>query len=312
MSRAPSPAPSRRALLGLLFMAAGGVLFASKGLFAKALHMEGVDYQTVTALRALLALPLFAALGIWRGAGLRSRATPRTVALAALAGVLCYAIGAMVDFRALEIIDVSLERALLFTYPTLIVAWQSLVRRRWPRPAIMISLLLAYAGILLVVGVLDGDAWRGNLTGSLMVLGCAATTASYFLIGERCMPELGSSGFTIIAMSAAAVVVCAVFLVTHPLVVVTALTLHQWLLLAALAVLCMFLPTLLQAEGIRRVGAARGSLASTIGPPAALLLGVLFLGERPSAWQLAGTALIIAGILVIARQGASQGEDASR
>ena len=65
----------------------------------------------------------------------------------------------------------------------------------------------------------------------------------------------------------------------------------------------MFLPTLLQAEGIRRVGAARGSLASTVGPPAALLLGMTALGERPTAWQLAGTLLIVAGIVVIARLG---------
>lgn len=302
MPPSPPPGPARRPTLGLLLMAAGGILFASKGLFAKALHQGGVDYQTVTALRALLALPLFALLGIWRGIGLGRRPARGTLALAALAGVLCYAIGAMVDFRALELIDVSLERALLFTYPTLIVAWQALHQRRWPRPRMLLALSLAYLGILLVVGVLDGDAWRGNLAGSLMVLGCASTTAAYFLIGERCMRELGSSGFTIVAMTAAAVVVWAVFLVTHPLGVVAALDLRQWLLLGALAVLCMFLPTLLQAEGVRLVGAARGSLASTIGPPAALLLGVLFLDERPSAWQLAGTALIIAGILVIARQ----------
>jgi drug/metabolite transporter (DMT)-like permease len=64
----------------------------------------------------------------------------------------------------------------------------------------------------------------------------------------------------------------------------------------------MFLPTLCQAEGIRRVGAQRGSLASTIGPPAAMLLGIAFLGEKPSLWQLVGTALIMAGIAVIARR----------
>ena len=60
---------SRRATLGLLLTAAGGVLFASKGLFSKALHQDGVDYETLTALRAVLALPLFALLGLWRGFG---------------------------------------------------------------------------------------------------------------------------------------------------------------------------------------------------------------------------------------------------
>ena len=78
------------------------------------------------------------------------------------------------------------------------------------------------------------------------------------------------------------------------------LTATQWLLLLALAVLCMFLPTLLQAEGIKRVGAQRGSLAGTIGPPAAMFLGMVLLGERPGPWQLLGTGLILAGIVLIA------------
>ena len=83
---------------------------------------------------------------------------------------------------------------------------------------------------------------------------------------------------------------------------VAALDAHDWLLLVALAVLCMFLPTVFQAGAISRIGAERGALASTIGPPAALLLGVLMLGERPDIWQLIGTAIIVVGIVLIARE----------
>jgi drug/metabolite transporter (DMT)-like permease len=103
-------------------------------------------------------------------------------------------------------------------------------------------------------------------------------------------------------MAAAALVVIAVFLGTHSLQVVAQLNFRQWLLLLALAVLCMFLPTLCQAEGIRRLGAQRGSMASTIGPPAAMLLGAAALHEHPGAWQIVGTGLILGGIAVIARR----------
>lgn len=284
-----------------MMMGAGGILFASKGIFSKALFASGVDYQTLTALRALLALPMFALLGLWYG-GTPHRAPRRAVLLAAVAGALCYGLGALTDFRGLELIDISLERALLFTYPALIVGYHWIRDRRPPPTPVLVALGLTYCGILMVVGVLDGGLWRANLHGSLLVLCSAAATASYFLLGERCIPELGSRGFTNVAMTSAAAVVGLVFLFTHPLATVTRLTAHQWMLLLALAVLCMFLPTLLQAEGIRRVGAARGALASTIGPPAALLLGVAMLGERPGGWQLLGTALIVTGILVIGRR----------
>jgi drug/metabolite transporter (DMT)-like permease len=292
---------ARNTTLGFLLAGSGAILFATKGVFSKALWASGVDYLTLTALRAVLALPMFALLALWRGMSLRG-APRKAVLQAALAGMLCYGCGALLDFRALEMIDVSLERALMFSYPALIVAWYALVKRQLPGRAMLVALGLTYAGVLLVVGAFNLDLWRQNLGGAALVLCCAATTASYFLLGERCIPHLGSSGFTVVAMTAAAAMVIGVFLATHSLDVVAGLGLKQWLLLLALAVLCMFLPTLCQAEGIRRLGAQRGSMASTIGPPAAMALGAALLGERPGSWQIMGTGFILAGIAVIARR----------
>lgn len=290
----------RSTTIGLLLAAGGAFLFASKGLFAKALYREGVDFQTLTVLRAALSLPLFFGLAMTRGLQLAGR-PPVALGQAAAAGVICYGVGALLDFRALELIDVSIERALLFSYPAIVVFYTAIVRRRWPSAPVAAALVMTYGGILLVVGGFDPVEWRQNLGGSLLVLLCATTTATYFLLGERSIPELGSMGFTIVAMLAATVFVSVHYAVTHPLAAIAAVSVHGWLLMVALAVLCMFLPSLMQAEGIRRVGAVRGSLVSTVGPPAALLLGAVLLGERPAPWQMLGTALIIGGIVVIAR-----------
>ena len=295
--------PARRATLGLLLTAGGAFLFASKGLFAKALYREGVDFQTLTTMRALIALPLFSLLAVNRGLRL-NRLPRRAVAYAVFAGVLCYAIGALIDFHALELIDVSIERALLFSYPALVVLYTGITRRRLPSRAVLAAVFMTYAGILLVVGAFDLAAWERNWAGSLMVLFCGTTTATYFLLGERSITHLGSMGFTIIAMISATVFVTLYFLFNHRLGAVLEISSQGWLLLLALAVLCMFLPTLMQAEGIRIIGAVRGALVSTVGPPAALLLGAALLGERPGLWQLVGTALIIVGVFIIGRRGA--------
>jgi len=299
MPEQPAPRPL---VPGIAFAASGAILFASKGLFAKALYAQGVDFQTLTALRALMSLPLFVLLAMHRGFSLAGRSR-RAIAWAAFAGILCYGVGALIDFRALELIDISIERALMFSYPALVVAWTALVHRRWPSRPVALALVLTYLGILLVVGGFDPVAWRQNLTGSLMVLFCACTTACYFLTGERCIPALGSMGFTVVAMSAAAAAVCAHYVATHRLHAVAEISPQGWVLMFALAVLCMFLPTLLQAEGIRRVGAERGALAGTIGPPAALAFGMALLGERPLVGQLVGTAMVVVGVLLIARVG---------
>jgi drug/metabolite transporter (DMT)-like permease len=291
---------SRRSTAGLLLAGSGAILFASKGLFSKALYQGGVDYQVLTLWRSLICLPLFIALGLSRGFASR-KPSIKSLTLAAFAGMLCYGVGALVDFHALEIIDVSLERALLFSYPALIVAFLAIRNRRWPTTLLLTAVALTYLGILMVVGVFDA-LWQKNLMGSFMVLGAAGTTATYFLIGERCMPELGSSGFTVVAMTAATVFVVVQFAATRPLSALLVVEPTQWLILIALAVLCLFLPTLLQAEGIRLVGAERGALAGTIGPPAALFMGMAVLAERPTHWQVVGTAVIVIGIFVLSRE----------
>jgi hypothetical protein len=40
-------------MLGLLLAGIGAILFASKGLFSKALYRGGVDYQVLTVWRSL-------------------------------------------------------------------------------------------------------------------------------------------------------------------------------------------------------------------------------------------------------------------
>jgi drug/metabolite transporter (DMT)-like permease len=61
----------------------------------------------------------------------------------------------------------------------------------------------------------------------------------------------------------------------------------------------MFIPASLQAEGVRRIGAQRGAVLSTVGPPTTVVLAWALLGERLNAWQWLGIALIVAGILVL-------------
>ena len=44
----------------MMFVAGSAILFASKGLFGKALYQRGVGFELLVAVRAVLAMPLFA------------------------------------------------------------------------------------------------------------------------------------------------------------------------------------------------------------------------------------------------------------
>ena len=44
----------------MLFVAGSAILFASKGLFGKALYQRGVGFELLVTVRAVMAVPLFA------------------------------------------------------------------------------------------------------------------------------------------------------------------------------------------------------------------------------------------------------------
>ena len=59
---------------------------------------------------------------------------------------------------------------------------------------------------------------------------------------------------------------------------------------------------LLTAEGIRRIGASHASVVASVGPIATIFLGFAFLDEAITVIQLAGAALVMAGVLAISLQ----------
>ncbi len=298
----------------MLFVAGAAMLFASKGLFAKALYQRGVGFELLVTVRAVLAMPLFAWVA-WRGgpgsataAGippLRAHAVWAAVA----AGAVCYYVGALVDFWALTMIDASIERVLLFSYPAMVVLIDSCLRRRMPRRGVFAAMLVTYVGIFFAMGGIDVAELRDNLFGAALVLVGALTTAIYFLIGARYTHELGSARFAAIAMGSAALMLALHFVLFRPVGELAALDAPDWTLLVILAIACMFLPGLMQAEGMRRVGAQRAAIGSTVGPPTTIVLAALFFAERLTPWQLVGSAMIVGSVLLLSLDKAPPGGD---
>jgi drug/metabolite transporter (DMT)-like permease len=296
-----------RQRLGLLFAAGSAILFASKGIFGKALYQRGVGFELLVTVRALLAVPFFAWFALRANAPPVSAeegqkappARPQAIFAAAVAGITCYYVGALVDFWALTLIDASIERVLLFSYPAIVVLISSLMQRRAPEGRVVFAMVVTYVGIFFAMGGIDLAELRQNLFGASLVLVAALTTAIYFLIGERYTHELGSTRFAAIGMSSSAAMLAIHFMVFRSFDEFRPLQAYDWMLLVILGTLCMFIPGLMQAEGMRRAGAQRAAIASTIGPPTTIFLAALFLHERLNGWQLLGSAMIVGSVLVL-------------
>ncbi|HUO78741.1 MAG TPA: DMT family transporter [Steroidobacteraceae bacterium] len=298
MRRLP-PAGGGGTLAGIALTMVGAAGFAAKGVIAKFLYADGWGADAVLTTRSLLALPVIAAWALWAvGARALLHPPPRAMLGAALAGCLCYYAGALLDFRALTMIDASVERVLLFSYPSLVVVLYAGIYREWPELRTLVALAMTYAGIVMVVTGLDASVLRGNAAGGGLVLACALTSALYYLASDRWTGAIGSVAFTFYALTAATA--C---LGLHRLLgggpSATVWQVRDLWLLLALVVPATVVPMLAMAEGVRRLGAPRASVVATVGPPTTILLGAGLLDERLRTAQWLGVALIVAGILAL-------------
>jgi drug/metabolite transporter (DMT)-like permease len=300
-SRSSPHASARYGLAGAIFVMVAAALFAIKGLFAKALYARAVHYDTVVTVRALVALPLFVAFAHMRDGGLTRivRARPKALLVAALAGFLCYCIGALTDFYALTLIHASIERVLIFSYPAMVVVISSAMTRTWPSRSVVLGTALTYVGIFFAIGGIDIEMLRANWVGATWVLVSALTYAVYYIISERYTRELGSSLYTLAAMGAAGLALAVYWSARHDLAELAALHPYDWLMLLLVGTVSYFVPASLQAEGVRRIGAQRGAVLSTVGPPTTIFFAWLLFEERMTAWQVLGVALIVGGILAL-------------
>ncbi|MEP1472635.1 MAG: DMT family transporter [Halieaceae bacterium] len=285
--------------MGSLFVVVGAIMLAGKGIFAKQLYSLGVDYETVAATRSALAVPGFAVIAFLSGSFRRStRLKPAHAAAAIGAGLLCYYLGSLANFYALTLIDASVERSLLFTYPALVVMLSVLLGIEPLRCSTLVALLTTFIGIALVVGIDSAEVLNANIEGALWVFFCASTIAVYFLVSARLSPVMGSAMFTLLAMGAAGIAFATHYELRHGWLTLTMST-EAWLWLGALILVATIIPLSLMAEGLRRIGSQRAAFASTIGPPAAAVMAVLFLDEQITVFQLLGIAVVVSSIVFL-------------
>ncbi len=217
-------------------------------------------------------------------------------------GLLGYYAASYLDFLGLQYITAALERLILYLSPTLVVVISALLLRKRFRRLEWGALALCYAGILLVFW--HDVSFEGGqvVLGSALVFASAVCYAAYLIISGELVHRLGAIRLTAYAMCVSTIAVFAQFAVLNPISALEQPAAVYWLSLFN-AVLCTVLPVFATMLAVERIGASRASMASMVGPVSTIVLAYLFLGERISIWQLAGTALVLGGIYVLTRAG---------
>ena len=299
-SAAPATEPHAGSAAGLLLAAAGAIAFSGKAIIVKLAYRHGVDAVTLIMLRMAFALPLFVALAAWAGRGRPPLAARDWRAVAGL-GFSGYYLSSFLDFAGLAYISAGLERLILYLNPTLVLAYGALVLGQRVAPRRWIALAVSYAGVLIVFGQearLNDDS---VIVGAALVFASAVSYAVYLTYSGEFVRRIGAARLTGLATSVACLLCIAQYAVLRPVAGLGTIAPEVMWLSLLNATLCTFAPVLMVMLAIERVGASVTAQTGMIGPLATIGMGVVVLGEPFTMALAAGTAVVLAGIWLLAR-----------
>jgi drug/metabolite transporter (DMT)-like permease len=176
---------------------------------------------------------------------------------------------------------------------------ERLTRQAW------CGVALQLAGVVCVVAGTVGATTGGgggsgveSLIGGLLVLGAAISWAYYSILvkplSER-VAGLHIGAYTMLGGSLVTVTAGLPALLSTPW---HTLPRGAYLALLYSSAGAMVVAYLIWYHGVRVIGPTRTSMYSNVQPVMAMAVAWTFLGEKPSAWQIAGAALIMSGLLL--------------
>lgn len=291
---------------GILLTLLGAICFSTKAIFVKLAYRDTeVDAISLLVLRMIFSLPFFVASAfISSHKQTNVRFTQKQWLAVAGVGCLGYYISSLLDFLGLQYVTAGIERLILFVYPTLVLLMSAVIFKVKIKSTQWLALLITYVGLFVAfISEVDGQAAQSKnfFLGSFLILICAFTYAAYIVGSGRLIPIVGATKFNSYAMSFASVGVLLHFFITSN-VSLLHFSSTVYLYSFCMAILSTVIPSYLVVAGIKRIGSDNAAIVGSIGPVSTIILAYFFLQETVTVLQLVGTALILAGVLLVGKQ----------
>src|SRR5204862_8359171 len=206
----------------------------------------------------------------------------------------------VLDFIGLPYVGAGVGGLILYLYATLVLLISFLFLHRRPTRRQLAALFITYAGVALILSSQAHGGAEGKLfmLGALFVFASSLFYATYLVAGGELVKRIGSMRFTAYSMAVATLPAVAQFFAIEPM---SALDLpgKVWLYAILLATFTTVLPLFLQAEALKRIGAAEFALIGALGPVSVAVTSALGVDEKFKLVQAFGGALVMFGGLLV-------------
>jgi drug/metabolite transporter (DMT)-like permease len=280
----------------------GVILFSAKAVMVKLAYQYEVDALSLLLLRMLFSLPFYLIIALFFLPRNSEPLTKRDYLFLVIFGFLGYYVSSYLDFLGLGFIKASLERIILFVYPTLILIISRIFLRTKIHSWQVLAIAITYVGIFITFWeelslTSGGSVWIGGG----LIFAAAITYATYLVGSGWLIPKFGSIRFTAYAM----LVACS-FVIVHYLIQnendLFAFQKEVYYYGIAMALFATVLASFLVSESIKHIGAPNFGIIGSLGPISTIIMANIFLDEKMSVLQIMGTLIVISGVFILARR----------
>lgn len=291
-----------RKLIATMAAVIGVILFSSKAVLVKKAYDYNIDTISLLLLRMAFALPFYITIAFIQGINQKTnKLLPKDYFSLIILGIIGYYFASYLDFEGLNYITASLERLILFIYPSLVVIISAIFFKKAISHQQKLAVIITYIGIFIAFyRYIDiEDPGRNIPLGAGLIFGSALSYAIYLVGSGNMIPRVGAIKFTSYVM----IISCFAVLIHFSFKKESTVLNHEnevYYLGFAMAVLCTIIPSYLLSAAIKEIGSSNVAIIGSIGPISTIILAYLFLGESIGAYQFTGTAIVIFGVLLIA------------
>lgn len=284
---------TKQRLAGYVCAILSAVIYGCMPIMAKYIYAEGVTPMTLVLLRNTLALPSLALLSIIQKKTLKRPV--RQILPLGIPALFGCVLTPVLLFSSYVYIASGIATVFHFVYPCLVLLIGLLFLRKKASPAVIVSVVMCLAGVLLFY---DPTAALSPM-GTALALGSAIAFAIYVVLLPR-FQNAEFSGFSFCFYIAlwSSVIMLILCICTGQLSLPTSLL--GWGLCIVFATSVTTGAVVLFQQGSLLIGGEKASILSALEPITGVVIGITFLHESAKPAVLIGSALVVASGVLIA------------
>ena len=280
-------------ITGVTYAVVSSTTFGLIPLFTISLMAVGVSSPTILCYRFLLAAVAMAAIMFFSRRSFRLAADE--VAVVAILAVL-YASTAILLLESYKCIPSGIATTIHFLYPLAVTLTMSWVFKEHISSTIYFAVLLSLVGVALLAwgNHTEGDFRRGVSFALLTVV----TYAAYIVgVMRSRASRVDSIVLTFYVLAFGALLFFLYAMATSGIEAVHSVA--SWRDLIMLALVCTVLSDYTLILAIKRIGSTRTSILGSMEPLTAVVVGVVYFGERIDTTSVIGLLLVICAVVVV-------------